>query len=330
MVTPTPVIAPSLASPSGSSLTVREQPDFAPPVPSVPDMPAFPDSLSLQGTVDFIKTQVLAGHPEVFWYALPDDLRNELDSAEVREVMRPSIEAQVKGQEPIREVAMKVCEILIRKKQYVLNGQMMAMAPPPMKPMIESVYDPASGIVYEVVSCAFDSNMALEHSISAYLNHYGPRIGGHLRQLAERAPAGMIDQFTNQILVNQIDDQSGTITVPNDAGGTTSVEMVAYRGRWMPKEFVEMWGQKKGTMASAMKKQADENRESTEASQQQMSVAFSMIATTADQFLQPMLDAQSQQDFDSAVMRAMTMAAMFQGNGTPGLAPAPGAQNPNF
>ena len=61
-----------------------------------------------------------------------------------------------------------------------------------------------------------------------------------------------------------------------------------------------------------------------------MSVAMGVISGMVDPLLQPMLDAKTQQEFDAALMKAMTMAAMFQGNGAPGLAPAPGARNPGF
>jgi hypothetical protein len=103
--------------------------------------------------------------------------------------------------------------------------------------------------------------------------------------------------------------------------------MANYRGRWMPKDCVDKWGEKQGTMASQMKKQFQANEKSMEASQQQISVAYSMIAETAAQLLQPMLDADTQQEFDAAIRKAMSMAAMFQGNGIPGLAPAPGAKH---
>lgn len=328
---PTFGVTPS-AAPAAATLSVSgEQPDFAPAVPPVGDLPAFPENASLQETVDFIQAQVLAGHPEVFWYALPDDLRAELDSAEVREAMAPAIKMQTESQKPMRGIAMKVCEILIRKKQFILNSQTMTMAPPPVKPIVESVYDPASGLIYELVSMMFGAEAMMDQSIAAFVNHHGPRIGGHLQQLIQKAPPGMIEQFTAKIVVNQIDNQSGTITVPDNSGGTTTIEMAAYRGRWMPKEFVEKWAEKSGTMAAEMKKEFAANQAQMQAQQQQMAMAVGMIAGTADQILNPMLNANTQQEFDAAIMQAMGMAAMFQGNGgPPGFAPAPGARNPAF
>ncbi|PAY19251.1 hypothetical protein CKO51_11570 [Rhodopirellula sp. SM50] len=320
------------ATPSGSATgaIARDGDGFAPAVPPVPAMPAFPENGSLQQTVDFVIEQLSAGHPEVIWYALPAEVRNEVDSAEVRAAMRPAIEMQVETQQPIHEVANQVCEILIRQKQFILNTPMLKMAPPQVTQMVQPLYDPASGLIYEVVQCVFDSKMIVDDSVTSFVDHYGPRIGGHLRVLVQAAPPGMIEQFTGTIVVNQIDDSSGTITVPKQGGGTTVVEMVAYGGRWMPKDFVATWKEKGGTMASGMAEQFENNQADFQASQQQMAQATGMIAGMANQFLQPMLDAKTQQEFDAALTQAMMTAAMFQNQAGPGLAPGPAARNPAF
>ncbi|QDV45737.1 hypothetical protein Enr13x_56160 [Stieleria neptunia] len=321
---------PNATSGSTTPSIARNRDDFAPAVPPVPPMPAFPDNGSLQQTVDFVIAQALAGHPEVVWYALPAEVRKEVDSDEVRAAMRPSIEMQVDAQKPIQDVANKVCEILIRKKQFILNTPMVKMAPPQVMQMVRPLYDPASGLIYELVHCAFDSKMMVDESVTTFVDHYGPRIGGHMRVLVQAAPPGMIEQFTSQIVVDQIDDASGTITVPKQDGGTTVVEMVAYGGRWMPKDFVATWKEKGGTMASGLAQEFENNQETLKASQQQMAQATGMIAGMANQFLQPMLDATTQQEFDAALTQAMMTAAMFQNQAGPGLAPGPAARNPAF
>lgn len=331
--TPMPTeAAASRPSPSSRVIT-KPQADFAPAVPPVPDMPAFPEGASLQETVDFIKQQVLAGHPEVMWYALPADLRQEMDSVEVRAAMRPGIMMQVEAQKPIHNVAKKVCEVIIRKKQFVLNTQALQMAPPEAKQMITTLYDPASGLLYELVNCVFDSEMVVNESVTTFVDYYGPRIGGHLRKLVEAAPPGMIDQVGNLVFVNQTDSQSGTITIPSEGGGTTTVDMVAYQGRWMPKEFVSLWKEKGGTMAEGMRQQFEDNKAQMEASRQQMAMATGMISGMADQILQPLLDAKTQPEFDGAIMKLVQMASMFGGNagpaGPPGFGP-PGAVPPGF
>ena len=57
--------------------------DFEAPVPpTLSAMPAFPEDTSLQETVDFVKAQLEAGHLEVLWHALPQEMRDELDSPE--------------------------------------------------------------------------------------------------------------------------------------------------------------------------------------------------------------------------------------------------------
>ncbi|QEF98023.1 hypothetical protein Mal15_20700 [Stieleria maiorica] len=326
-----PVAAkPAMNATPKASTSADNQHDFAPAVPAVAPMPAFPENGTLQQTVDFVVAQVLAGHPEVIWYALPEDVRREVDSAEVREAMRPSVQLQVQTQKPIEDVANKVCEILIRKKQFILNTPMLKMAPPQVMQMVQPIYDPASGLIYELVQCAFHSQMAVDQSVTAYVDHYGPRIGGHLHALVQSAPPGMIEQFTSKIVVDQIDDSNGTITVPKQDGGTTVIELVAFNGRWVPKEFVTKWKEKGGTMAEGLAEQFENNQEAFQASQQQMAQATGMVSAMANQFLQPMLDATNQQEFDAALTQAVMTIGMMQNQAAPGLAPAPGARNPAF
>ncbi|MCA9140849.1 MAG: hypothetical protein KDB00_28960 [Planctomycetales bacterium] len=327
---PVPANPPALSVSSPPSLQ-REEPDFAPVPPPVSPMPAFPESASLQETVDFVVDQMLAGHPEVLWYAMPDDVRAQVDSQEVRDAMRPGVEMTTKMSKPISDLAMKICEVAIRKKQFILNSQYMGAVPPQINETIQKVYDPAAGLVYEYSRSISEADLILEGSIDQWIKDRGPRFGGHMKGLAQALPAEAIQQFRSSIEVNQTSDSTGTVTIPNQNGPSTPMEMVKYRGRWVPKEFAEKWEEKGGDLASGLKQQFEESQKQLEQSQAQMAMMSGMITGMSDQILKPMLEANTQQEFDAAVGKAIAMAGMLGGGGGPGFGgPGPGPGNPAF
>ncbi len=110
-------------------------------------MPAFPENASLQETLDFVRTQALAGHLEVFWIALPEDMRQSADSQELREGLRPVLTSNVQTTSDLVAVMDKLLEVLITKKAFVLKSPILAQAPPEAMPLIEAGYEPMTGII---------------------------------------------------------------------------------------------------------------------------------------------------------------------------------------
>ncbi len=120
----------SPASPTINPLMGATAPtQFTPPVPPAVDpMPAFLEDASLQDTVDFVRVQMLSGHPEVLWYALPSDFRQSLDSSEFRAQVIPQIQQQQSSaNDAIQKILMKVIEVLVTKKNFVLGSQPLAL-----------------------------------------------------------------------------------------------------------------------------------------------------------------------------------------------------------
>ncbi|MCO8124831.1 SHD1 domain-containing protein [Stieleria sp. TO1_6] len=302
--------ASETTQPIASSLA---QPDFAPTPPNVPPMPAFPENASLQQTVTFVTEQALAGHPEVLWYALPQDIRAGFDSAEVRSTLQEASVEQQSLYQPISDGFMKACEILIRKKQFVLNTPALAMAPPQAKQIITQVYDPLTGLAYESFTALSDMKLLTEHSIRDWANYYGPRIGGHLHALAAVAPPGMIQQYTTQIQVQQTDAFHGTLSIPQPDGTTKTIEMEQYRGRWIPQELAKVWEEKGASLAADLKKQMEESRAQMKANGGQTEAATQAFTQMIDANLNPLLNASTQEEFDQALGGVIAMATMFQG-----------------
>ena len=154
-------------SPNGLKL------NFTPPdPPSVAPMPAFPENASLKETFDFVSGQVLSGHPEVLWYALPEEVRTTFDSEEMRIASLQSRKAEQATTDQMVGVVLKALEVLVTKKQFVLNSPFMTQVPPPAMPMIQQGYDPAVGTIFEVAMTLASATEEMEKmTITEILDH---------------------------------------------------------------------------------------------------------------------------------------------------------------
>ncbi|MFK8112045.1 MAG: SHD1 domain-containing protein [Rubripirellula sp.] len=302
---------------------------FTPPQPvSVPPMPAFPENASLQETLGFIEAQLMAGHPEVFYHALPQGIRDAFDSDEMRDELKLMVEEQKAMGTGTEAVLQKVIEVLVTKKEFILNSQMMAMVPPDYMPLLQKGYDPAAGVLYEALAMSSNSDQMASRSPTAWVNAHGPRIGGHLAALLKLAPPEAVD-FFGKLEVSESGD-SGTITAPSPEGPKVT-EMTRYDGRWIPQEMAHKLQENQGSLAEGIVKFSQENREKNKANAAQAQMMIGMVVGMADGALQPLLDANTQAEFDQAVTKLIGMAAMFGGGpGGPGAGPGIGGPPPGF
>lgn len=319
----------SSAQPMISSAPVEVAPpdniNFTPPTPSPVDpLPAFPENASLQETVDFIEAQVMAGHPEVFWHALPQKLRDAIDSPDLRTELAVSIQEQKKMSTGMEQALLKACEVLIGKKEFLLNSQFMTQIPPNFPPMIKEAYDPAAGLIYELVAMSINTENLGTIAMSDWVNAHGPRIGGHAKKLLTMAPPGSLERF--QVTVQENGD-SGSITSQQPGGETKTSEMLRYEGRWVPAEIATKLNELEGDLGSELAKFFREAREKNEQANpeqmKQVQMMSGMMIGMADGVLNPLLAASTQEEFDQALMKLAGIAAMMGGGGGPG-GPPPG------
>ena len=304
--------APANPSSTSRALIARKLKFNAPVAPAIPALPSFPENASLQETVDFVVAQFQAGHPEVFWHALPAEVRNKIDSQEIRTAMNKSQGNDQKATEEVIGVALKVVQILVTKKQFIMNSPMMAQVPPPMMPMIRQGYDPTVGTVFETVMLIDSLNRESEQrTITEILDERGPKLGAHIKGLLKMAPPGMVSSVMDGIQVEQQSSNSGIIRVPNQEGGLDETEMVVLGGRWVPKDMAVAWDASKDNLVEVM--DSPEQMQGNPFSGQ----AASQMVIMANGILDPMLAANSQPEFNQAVMQVMNMAQMFMPAGLP-------------
>ena len=305
--------APASASPNADG-------NYSAPVaPAVAPMPAFPENTSLQATFDFCRDQLMAGHPEVFWHALPEDMRQMFDSRELRVALAKSLDSQQQMMKQLQGLFEKIAKVLVTKKRFVLNTPMVTNAvPPPMMPTLQQAYDPVVGSVYELGMLLLDLPSIKTQTITKMMDARGPKLGGHLKGIFSTVP--MAEQAMTQVVVQQSDINTGTITVTTEAGPQTT-EMVRHMGRWIPKDMADQWKANKELIVPLIKATLVAAQESEEAKQANMTVG--LLVTLVGGILDPMLAAETQIEFDQAQAQIVQLIPTIIGNGGGG-APAGG------
>lgn len=298
-------VAPAI--PAVPAASPNANPNFKVPVaPAVAPLPAFPENATLQATVDFCRDQLMAGHPEVFWQALPEDMRQMMDSQEFRSTLAESLKSQKQTMTQVEGLFQKLAQVLVTQKKYVMNTPMLMQAVPPgMMPMVQQGYDPAVGTVYELGMLIFDLPSIDTQTMSEMMDSHGPKLGGHLKGIVAMLPPGMAQQAMAGIAIQQTDDNHGTLTMP----GEEATEMVRYMDRWMPKDMFDEWQAKKGSMLSEMKTELAAAQQGEQVAQANMMAG--MMITMVGGILDPMLAAKSQAEFDQALMQIMQLAPML-------------------
>lgn len=279
--------------------------NFTPPTPPVipPALP-FPTYANLPDTFAHIRNQALAGHLEVFWEALPEDLRAFLDSDDLRDQLRPFAEksAMQMSPETIR-VVNKLTELLVNKKELILNSQLLNQLATEQMPLIEQAYDPVVGVFFEYTDFTISMEQVTDHSLTDMLHYHLPRLGAHLKGLLQLVPNEVLNATLQGVTVEQTSDTTGTITIPQNDETTNTYDLVLYNDRWLPKEMVKTWLAEKDTLLERMVANASSgiaigNSPETTAMLQEV---LKQIETALDL----LLAANTQDEFDTAVRQAM-------------------------
>jgi hypothetical protein len=277
--------------------------------------------------VTFIREQVMAGHLQVLWYALPDEMRAAVDSQEFRDVLRPQLKEYESKSKPMEDLVTKFLNVLTTKKEYVLGTSMLAAIPPDAKGMVTQGYDSGVGLVYELVVFSDAQTTLPENPMSSIVDYHAPRIGAHLSGLIRLLPPEKIEQFVSQITVEQSDDNSGSVTIPGNGGSTQKIEMTRVDGRWIPQDLAEQWVANKDGFADKFAGLIESSQQlgnSPEAAAQVEAIS-GQVGTVLD----GMLAANSQQEFDQVVMQVFQQAMMMFGGGFGG-GPGGGAPPAGF
>ncbi|XZE52421.1 SHD1 domain-containing protein [Planctomycetaceae bacterium SH139] len=318
------VAKPNAATPNGSAPSnkstykpLARQLNFTPPTP--PQLAAalpFPTNTSLQDAWEHVRDQALAGHLDVFWEALPGDIRQFIDSEKIRETLRPFLEeSDISISPETIQLVNKLTEVLVTKKEFILNSQLLTAVPPEQLPLIKQGFDPAVGVIHEYADFTFSIELIKDYPVSDMVKYHLPRIGAHLYELLMLVPADARDALISQVSTEQTGDTTGTMTFPNSEGVVQTFEMVYYEDRWVPKDMVTRWLEEKDTIIEKMVENASSGMQIGNSPETTAMIAE--MVRQIDTALDPLLAANTQQDFDIALGQAILpflgMAGAFPG-----------------
>ena len=320
-----------------TSLPKRTLSFTAPEPATLSAMPKFPEDSTLQETVDFVKAQIEAGHLEVLWHALPQEMRDELDSPEVRKAVNPFVQQQSQMLKSVEKLVFKAIEVLVTKKEFVLGSSMMDQLPPGTLPMVTQAYDPAIGMVFELSDLGFRSSDLQNISITTLVDHYGPRVGSHMKGLMELLPQEVTSSLTGDMKVEMIDSDNGVIKTPETQGlggpaGQLGIEaedmkMTRFMGRWIPADLANEWPTMQAVLKSDLEGALDAQQNSEDVQGAMMMVG--MMSAVVGGVLDQLLAADSQEAFDQVLMQSAAMLGPNLGGG--GIAPGgPGLGGPGL
>ncbi len=325
-----PVAEPSMPRASSSTGLSKYQPapralNFTPPTPPrISPMQAYPSDVSLEESLAYVRDQAMAGHLEVFWHALPTEMQAVADSPELRDAMRAQIKENGEMSKQIVSIVDKLTEVLATKKQFILNSPMLAQVPPEFKPFIEQGFDPAVGLIHEYADMVARTDTMMEVPLGDYVDYHFSRIGAHAQALLKVVPAEIRDPFVNSFVAAQTSETEGTISFSKQDGTTQTVQMTRYNGRWLPSDLVTKWQSDKESMIEQTVASVN-NSEMSSNNDPQAKAGMEAAVAQAGVMLAPLLAANSQEEFDTAVGQVMRPVMMMMGGAMGGGAPNPGA-----
>jgi hypothetical protein len=313
------------ASDSSTPVLPARTLNFTPPTPPVASWrEPFPDNLSLQQTLEIVKRQLLDGHPEVFWYALPQEMRDTIDHERVHSAVSPFFKRHGQMLSQVEQLVFKVIEVLVTKKQFVLEASMLQQLPPSILSSVTEGYDSAVGILYELTDLGFALDSIGDKSITQMIDYYAPRIGAHAKTLLPLAPPGAVEELLDGITMEMIDKHHAIIRLPEsenpDSGDPDefspassvetqfhNVKITKYLGRWLPSDFVDHWDEWKAKLEGDLKHEIEQAEQAHAEQTQGAMMMAGMFTGMVETVLDSLLAADTQEQFDQGLLQATSI-----------------------
>lgn len=291
-----------------------------PPRPEIEYAPP-PVDADLEAFVSHVQTQQKAGHIVlVSWDALPPSYQTDLQN--VVRAFGEKVDPQIWSS--ILSVLGKV-EQLATEKQEMIAALPMIQTVAMMKGVdAELIVGPATQLVAIVFDPERLSKQNLQQiDIGAAVTELNDELAEpsyRLRAALSKVAGVDESEVQNELeyTVEQTAADQGTLTITNPDGTTKSEAMVKVEGKWMPQSLVDGWKARIATANEAIGKLGT--------SEDPMKPAVEQLAPLS-QFLDDLLAAETQTEFNGIVQALMGKLMQFAPAGGMGLTP-PGSAPP--
>lgn len=271
--------------------------------------PTAPSEDTAQATLEFIQTGIKDGRPEVLWHAMPESYQNDVNG--LVQQFAESMDADVWGQSI--GLLQSVHSILTEKSEFITGNQFVA-SNPEMKSSIPMIAD----LLGSLIDGAGDLEKLKSFDGGTFMSTSGKDMMKHFEKLSALNPSAnnvSLDSFYGATIETvESTDTTATLKITKEDGETETQNFVKHEGKWLPLDMVQEW-------EDNMKKARESLAGMPEGIQQSKGMVLG-VTGMASGALSPLKSAETQEQFDAAVMSLVGQMGQFapmMGGGLPGM-----------
>ncbi len=264
---------------------------------------------------DIILSELKNKNPMVLWDALPASKQRQVEEL----VRLASARIEQRTIDLVKRFRNTLLGTIENKKQFVLNNKVLRI-PPAYRPILGHSYDSFLGLVEAMVPIDFFQVISLQET--NFRDLVGKYVGVFVaRSVALESlvpPDSTLQSYNNPIpedvQIENVSVNEVMVTLIGEGYPHRSYKFVLSEGRWLPIELLESFDEKIV--------QATEFFQSADAKAIHRTVA--QIKIVADAMFNPLLTAETQEEFDEQLQVIFSMAQSVAGQWMPG---GPGAHS---
>ena len=268
--------------------------------------PVAPAEDTALATMEFIRTGIKEGRPQVLWMAMPESYQNDVNGLVhlFAENMDKGVWDQSMG------MVKTIHSILVDKAEFFAGNQMIA-SNAQAKEAIPMIAD----LLGTIIDGAGDLDKLKSFDGETFLTTSGTDVMKHMEKLMALNPSQdgspLASFYGAKFETVESTDTTATLKVIQEDGTEETQNFIKHEGKWLPLDMVEEWDE---NMQKA--------RESLTALPEQMGPAkmqIGMVTGMVNGVLSPLQSAESQEQFDAALEGLMAQGMGMMGGGMPGM-----------
>jgi hypothetical protein len=275
------------------------------PAPTKVEIPKTPE-----GTVTAVTGAIADGKFEVIWQAMPESYQGKVKH--LLEEVAEHTDAEVYNK--VMAVVGKFVKVLSDKQEYIVGTEMMKQqiaAGKATKEEAKEAITAVAGLLGDFQKDIKTKDDLEKLNVEKYLANIGSRIKAVEPILAKTMNVKIGDEMAKlkkiKVTAKEVTTDTATVEITDADGKTTTDQLVRVEGKWVPKKMAEEFPKKLDELGEQLHHNAELSTE--------QKAQFLTGAAMAEGFLDTMLKASSQEEFNAAIAPIMLMTGM--GGGMP-------------
>lgn len=293
------------------------------PIPVAGPPVEFPASSTAEEFKNIVVGELKKNNLIVFWDALPE--KRQLQVEDLVKLASTKVEQRTLDQ--IKKFRNDVLTMLRSKKEFVLNSKALKL-PPEIKSTLEQAYDPIvemieSALPEELLDGEHIQQTKFRDLLNNFLIGYVSKASAVEQFMPNNREQSMkalddlkVESKSSREAIVHFPAPTATAGLGPMVSITNDMKFVVEDGRWLPEDMLKNWDNAMG--------QAVKSVQAADPKALHRSIGQGLFAVTA--FMGAFSQAETQEDFDSAVEQVMgtlsSVPGMLAGGPRPGAAPA--------